>query len=322
MIALRWLAAIVCFASAHLPCAAGEPAYPVRPVRVIVPATAGGATDVQARMFAQILTETMKQPFVVDNRGGGGGVVAAGLVAKSQPDGYTLLMATPFLTLLPALIDKLPYDATRDFVPIALLSKAPYLLVANPGGAATSIKEVVAFAKAKPGSLNLGITSGSGPHLAAAYFASAARITLTFVPYKGAAPALTDVVAGHTDMFFGSVLAALPHVRAGRLRALAVSSVTRSPVLPALPTIAETIVPGYDTGSWFGWMAPAGTPPAIAERLRAELRAAVSAPEISKGMSQEGAIPATESPEQFQKLIAEEIPRWRKIAKDAGLSLQ
>ena len=296
--------------------------YPAKPVRVIVPTAPGGGIDIPARFLAQKLSESLQRPFVVENRGGAGGLIGHGLVAKSTPDGYTLLAVAPLFTIAPALHADLPYDSIRDFAPISLVTKGPFLLLVNASLPVRSVKELIALAKSRPGALDIGVSSGGGSHLAAAWFASLANIKVTLVPYKGTGPVTVDTLAGQLHMFFGNVLSNRSHVKSGRLRALAVSSSERSSVLPELPTIAESGVRGYDVTFWHGWIAPAGTPPAIVAKLNAELAKAVRSPDIIKRLADDGAAPVASTPEAFQQLIALEIPRWRSVVKSAGIRLE
>ncbi len=296
--------------------------YPLKPVRVIVPTAPGGGIDIPARFLAQKLSESLQRPFVVDNRGGAGGLIGHGLVAKSAPDGYTLLAVAPLFTIAPALHPDLPYDSIKDFAPISLVTKGPFLLLVNAALPAKSVKELIALAKSRPGALDIGVSTGGGSHLAAAWFASLANMKVTLVPYKGTGPVTVDTLAGQLHMFFGNVLSNLSHVKSGRLRALAVSSAERTSVLPELPTIAESGVRGYDVTFWHGWIAPAGTPPAIVAKLNVELAKAVRSPDIVKRLAEDGAAPVASTPEAFQQLIALEIPRWRSVVRDAGIRLE
>ena len=292
--------------------------YPAKPVRVIVPAAPGGGIDIPARLFAQMLSDSLKRPFVVDNRAGGGGVIAHELVARSAPDGYTLRAAAPIFTIASAMNTNLPYDPVRDYTPISLVTKGPYLLLVNPAFAAKSVKELIAFAKSSPGALNVGVSTGGGSHLAAALFASMAGMRVALIPYKGSGPVTIDTISGQLHMFFGNVGSSTPHIKSGRLRALAVSGAQRSSVLPELPAIAES-VPGFDVTFWHGWLAPAGTPSAIVRRLNAELARAVRSPEVDKKLAEDGGEPVGSTSEKFRELIAIEIPRWRKVVKEAGI---
>lgn len=309
----------VTISPSRLSFAQGASEYPVKPVRVIVPTAPGGGIDLPARLFAQKLSENLKRPFVVDNRAGAGGVIGTGIVAKAAPDGYTLLAVAPIFTVAPALYPNLPYDPIKDFAPISLVTKGPFLLLVNPAVPAKSVQELIAFAKAKPGALNIGVSAGGGSHLAAAWFISMADIKATLIPYKGSGPVTVDTISGRLHAYFGNVLSNLPHVRAGRLRALAVSSGERSSVLPEFPTIAEAGIKGFDVTFWHGWAAPAGTPPAIVKKLNEALTKAVQAPDIVKKLAEDGTEPVAGAPEQLGRLIAVEVPRWRNVVKQAGI---
>ncbi len=307
----------------RFPFAQGVTDYPTKPVRVILASAPGTAVDVVGRLVAGKLSENLKRQFVVDNRPGAGGTIGMGLAAKSAPDGYTLLSVAPVFTFGPALRPDLPYDPVKDFVPIALVAKAPYLLVVHPSLPVKSAKELIALAKSKPGALDVGVgSSGSFTHLATAYFAFTAKIKVTIIPYKGSGQVMVDAIAGQIHMFFGSVLIALSHVKSGRLRALAVSSAERSSVLPELPTLSESGVRGYDVTFWNGWVAPAGTPAAIVSKLSAELGKAVKSPDVAKNLAEDGGEPVGSTPEQFEQLIATEVPRWRKVVRDSGMRVE
>lgn len=296
--------------------------YPVKPVRVIVASGAGGPSDIQARMLSQKLVESLKRQFVVENRPGAGGTIGYGVAAKAAPDGYTLLTVVPTLTFSPALQANLPFDPLKDFAPIALTARAPYVVATHPALPVKSIRDVIALAKAKPGALSMGQTNGSPNHLAAAWFISMANVDIRVIPYKAFNQVLIDTMAGEIQMLFGAVLNTLPHVKSGKLRAIAVSSRERSAALPQLPTVSESGVPGYDVTGWYGWVAPAGTPPAIVSLLNRELAKAVKLPDVSRALAEVGAEPVGSTPAQFQQLIAEEVPRWRKIVKAAGVRLE
>ena len=314
---ITWLAVLVLPSSVSFGQGTGD--YPAKPVRVIVPVAPGGGLDIAARLFAQKLSENLKRPFVIDNRAGAGSTIGTAFVAKSAPDGYTLLAAANGLTIAPALYPELAYDSVKDFAPISLASKSPFLLLAHPALPAKSVKELIALARSKPGALDMGVASGAGSHLAAAWFTTMANVKVTLIPYKGSGPVTVDTIAGQIHVFFGNVLTNLPHVKSGRLRALAVSGAERSAVLPELPTIAESGLRGYDVTAWTGWLAPAGTPPAIVGKLSAELARVVKSPDMASKLAEDGGEPVGSTPEQFRALIAAEIPRWRKVAAALGL---
>jgi tripartite-type tricarboxylate transporter receptor subunit TctC len=303
--------------------AQGVAGYPTKAIRVIVGAAPGGGTDLRARKFAHAISKNLGQQVVIDNRPGGGNTVGYGLVAQSAPDGYTLGAVTPSLTFSPALRSDLPYDPVKDFAPISLLTKAPFLLLAHPALPVKSVKELIALARARPGALDMGVgSSGSSTHLAAAYFASAADIRVTFIPYKGASQVSIDAISGQIHVFFSGIVSELPHVKSGRLRVLAVTSAGRSSVLPSVPTISEAGVRGYDVTVWHGWVAPARTPAAVVNRLNAELVKAVRSPDVAASLAEQGEEPAGGTPEQFRQLITAEIPRWSSVVKRSGMRVE
>jgi len=298
-------------------------AYPAKPVRVVIGLAPGGGTDIQARLFAQKLSENMGRPFVVENRTGAGGTIAYALTAKSPPDGYTLLGVTSGYTITPAVYSKLPYDPVKDFAPISLVVQAPFLLLAHPSLPVRSVKDLLALARAKPSMLDCGSAGhGSSTHMAFELFRTLAGVKITHIPYKGTGPALVDAMAGQVHMLFGNVLSSLTHVKAGRLRALAVTTAQRSRVLPDLPTITESGVPGYENSTWFGLLAPAGTPAAVLGRLNSELVKASQSPDIVERIAPDGGEPVGSTPEEFGRHLAAEIIRWRKVVKDADIKIE
>ncbi len=312
---------IVCLAAARVHAqSTAVDAYPTKPVRVVVGLAPGGGTDIQARLFAQKLTEYLGRSFIVDNRTGAGGTVAYNYVARSPPDGYTLLAVASGYSITPAVYTKLPYDPVKDFAPISLAVEAPFLLLTHPSLPVKSVKELLALIRAKPDALDFASAGyGSSTHMALALFTTLGKLKVTHVPYKGTGPALTDSVAGQVHGLFANILSCLPYVKVGRLRAMAVSSAKRSAVLPELPTIAEGGVPGYVTTTWHGWLAPAGTPSPIITRLNIELAKAARAPDVAERMAADGGEPIGSSPERFQQLLASEIMRWRKVVQVAGI---
>jgi len=297
--------------------------YPLKPVRVVVGLAPGGGTDIQARLFAQKLTEYLGRSFVVDNRAGAGGTVAYSHVAKSAPDGYTLLAVASGYAITPAVYRKLQYDPIRDFAPVSLAAEAPFLLLTHPSLPVKSPRDLLALLRAKPGALDFGSAGyGSSTHMALALFTYLGKLNITHVPYKGTGPALTDAVSGQVHGLFGNILSCLPHVKSGRLRALAVSSAQRATVVPALPTIAESGVPHYVTTTWHGWLAPAGTAAAVIGKLSGELARAARAPDVSRRLAADGGEAVGSSPEQFQQHIADEIARWRKVVQATGIRVE
>ena len=297
--------------------------YPDKSIRLVVPYSPGGGTDLIARALAQKLTETFGQQVIVENRAGANGNIGMELVAKSAPDGYTLILGlTAQFAVNPGLYKKLSYDPVRDFAPVALLARNPYILVVHPSLPAKSVKEFVALAKARPGQLAFSTSgNGGGAHLATEMLKTLARIDMVHVPYKGAAPAITDLIAGHVQLSFTVWTTAGPHVKTGRLRALGVTTKERSPVIPDLPSIAET-VPGYDTSVWYGVAAPAGTPQEIVAKLNAEILRVLAAPEFRQRIGGvQPVAPSYRSPEQFSDYIRSEVVKWAKVIKDSHVRI-
>ncbi|HYC45007.1 MAG TPA: tripartite tricarboxylate transporter substrate binding protein [Burkholderiales bacterium] len=295
--------------------------YPAKPIRIIVPFAPGGAGDAMVRLIALKLAGPLGQPVVIDNRGGAGGTIGLDACAKAPPDGYTLALSPlSALAIAPSLYAKLPYDSIRDFAPIATLAQGPNMLVAHPSVPATSVKELIAVARARPGRLTYassGPTSLSG--LSGALFASLARVDIVQVPYKGTALGLTEVMGGQVDLMIPDLAVALPHVREKRLRGLASTGAKRSVLAPELPTMAEAGVAGYTIVNWRGLLAPAGTPREIIARLHAEVVKAIALPDLRDALEREGYEPMGDAPAQFAALIRSEIARYAKIVKAAGI---
>jgi tripartite-type tricarboxylate transporter receptor subunit TctC len=297
--------------------------YPARPVRIVIGLAPGGGTDLQARLFAQKLSENLGRPFVVENRTGAGGTIAYAQIAKSPPDGYTLLGVTSGYTITPAVYSNLPYDPVKDFAPISLVAQAPFLFLTHPSLPVRSVKDLLALARTRPAMLDCGTAGhGSSTHMAFELFRTMAGVNITHIPYKGTGPALIDAMAGQVHMLFGNVLSTLTHVKSGRLRALAVTTAKRSRVLPDLPTVSESGVPGYENSTWFGLLAPAGTPAAVLNKLNAELVKTSRSPDIVERLAPDGGEPVGSTPEQFSRHLALEITRWRKVVKDAGMKVE
>ena len=292
--------------------------YPLKPVRVIVGLAPGGGTDYQARLFAQKLSETLRQQFIVDNRLGAGGLIAYHTAANAAPDGYTLLASTPVYAIAPAFNEKARLDPLREFAPVSLLTKAPYLLVVHPAFPGKSFADMMAYAKHNP--LNFGVSGlGTTIHLGAAWIAQATRANLVIVPYKGTGPALNDLLGAQIHATFANMINVSPHIKSGRLRALAVSGGERSRAMPELPTIAESGVPGFDVTTWHGWLAPAGTPPAILERIHTELAKFLRTPALAEKLAVDGGEAVGNSPAEYRRFLVDEIERWRRLAKSTGL---
>lgn len=303
--------------------AAGQ-AYPARPVRVILGVPAGGTPDVLARTVTPSMSELLGQQLVVDNRGGAGGRIGAEIAAKAAPDGYTLFMTSPgALTIAPHVTKNLPYDALKDFIPVSLIATGPFLLIVHPSVPARTIKEVIALDKAAPGKLNYA-SSGSGTpnHMAMELFKSMAGVTFHHVPYKGAPQAVTDLLGGRVSVTMNSIGPVLAHIKAGKLRALGIAGTRRSPALPEVPTIAESGVPGYESGSWMGLLAPARTPQRIIARLNAVAVKSVHSAETHARLEALGAVPVGDSPQQFAARIRREYDQNGKVVKTAGVRIE
>jgi tripartite-type tricarboxylate transporter receptor subunit TctC len=295
------------------------PDYPTKPVRFIVGFTPGGGSDIVARLLGQKLTETWGQAVVVDNRPGAAGMIANEIVAKAPADGYTILVISASFTINPALQRSIAYDPVRDFAPVTLASSAPYVLAINPAVPAQSVKDLLALAKARPGKLNYASAgTGSTLHLAAELFKSLAQVDIVHVPYKGAA-GIPDLIAGAVQMTIAGPPQTLPHVKAGRLRALGVTTIKRSAVLPELPTIAESGVPGYEVDSWYGVLAPAATPKPRVDRLSAAITQALAEPDVKERFAAQGLEPRGTSPEEFAGYVKTDLVKWAKVVRAAGI---
>ncbi len=297
--------------------------YPSKPIRMIVPFPPGGTTDILARAIGAELTKAWGQPVVIENRPGAGGNIGSEAVAKSPGDGYTLLMGTVGTHgINPSLYKKMPYDAVKDFAPVTLVALVPNILVVHPSVPAKSVAELIALAKKQPGKLTYA-SSGNGTsiHLSGALFESLTGVQMVHVPYKGSAPAVTDLLGGQVNMMFDNMPSALPHVKAGKLRPLGVTSAKRSPAVPDVPTIAEAGVKGYEASSWFGVLAPAGTPKDIVAKLNAEIAKSLGTPEMKEKLSSQGAEPVGNTPEQFGAFIRAEIDKWAKVVKASGATV-
>nr|WP_254615991.1 tripartite tricarboxylate transporter substrate binding protein [Cupriavidus basilensis] len=294
--------------------------YPDKPIRLVVPYTPGGVTDLLARAVAKALSERVQQSVIVDNRAGAGGNIGAEVVAKSPADGYTLLMGSAATQAINAsLYKRLPYDHIKDFAPITLVAEMPNILVVNPLIPARNVSELIAYGKANPDKLSFG-SSGTGGtiHLSGELFKSMAGVKMLHVPYKGSAPAVSDLLAGQINLMFDSSVA--PYVKSGKLRALAVTSAKRSPVLPDVPTMAEAGLPGYEATAWFGILAPAGTPPSIVDKLNRNLVAILRDAEMRKWMQSQGADAIGDTPSEFAAYIKTETAKWARVVKEAGVS--
>lgn len=300
--------------------AAAAGSWPQRPVRLIIPYPPGGAGDIIGRLLSSSLGTALGQPFVNDNRGGGGQIIATQMTANAAPDGHTLLLASATHSINPALRKNLPYDTLRDFAPITLVAESPLVFVVHPSLKAAGIKELIALAKTQPGRINYASSGpGSGGHMSVELLKSLTGINLVHIPYKGAGPALVDVVGGQVQLICTSPLPAMPHVRAGRLRALGMTSLKRSPAYPEVPPVADT-VPGYQSTLWYALLAPAGTPPAILKTLHDATVQALAAAQMREQLLALGATPVGNSPQELQSFVRSEIALWTRLVKQANIS--
>lgn len=295
--------------------------YPSKPVRIVVGYPAGGGTDIVARILAENLSKRFGQQFIVENRPGASGQIGADEIARANPDGYNLFMtASPEMAIARALGKKLPYDPVEDFHPISLVTRVPFILVVHPSVQAQSVQELTVLAKKKPGDLNFAsFGAGTSNHLVGELFKSTAGIDIVHVPYKGSAPAMTDLLGGHVDMTFDALAVALPYVEAGKLRGLAVATSQRSPLAPSIPTMAEAGLGEFEGGTWYGLVAPKGTPNEITAKLAEAVREIITSPEVKATLEKRGLVPIGSTPEEFRSFVQSEIKRWGDVAQKAGL---
>ena len=301
---------------------ANSQAYPSKPIRIVVPYAPGGGGDTLARLLSRPLNERLGQFIIVDTRPGAGTIIGTDLVAKATPDGYTLLLNTSAFTINPGLHDKLPFDAMRDFIAVQKLVSLPNVLVVHPSLPANSVSELIHYAKAKPGLTYASSGTGTGAHLAGELFRSMAGLDLVHIPYKGGGAVMPDVIAGRVHMSFATLPSSLPHIKSGKLRALGLASITRSPAFPHLPTISEAGLTGYDASNWMGLFVPAGTPAMIVNRLDAVFREVIRLPDLKEKLLAQGFEPVVVGQQDFTKTIAEEIMKWRKLIKESGAKAQ
>ena len=297
--------------------------FPSRPVRLIVPQSAGGSTDVVARVVAQRMTEALRQNVIVDNRPGAGSLNGTELVAKAVPDGHTVLVVAASFTINPAIRKDLPFDPIRDFTPVSQLVTLPHILVVHPSVAATSVRELIALAKAKPGVLNYGISGiATSTHMAGELFMYLTGTRMVSIPYKGGAPGMTALLGGEVQLYFATISTAIPHIRSGKLRALGVTTLKRSVAAPEFPTIAEAGVPGYEHSSWVGMLAPAKIPQPVLTKLNGESVRALQAPEVKTLLLREGLEATGSSPGEFDAVIRSEVAKWIKVARVAKIQAE
>jgi tripartite-type tricarboxylate transporter receptor subunit TctC len=293
--------------------------YPIRPVRMVVPFSPGGSTDTLARIVGQKLTERSGQPVIIENRAGAGGHIGAEQVAKSAPDGYTLLLGGVPHAISASLYSKLPYDMARDLTAIAEVASFPSAIVLHPSLPANSVKELIALARTRPGRLSFGSAGiGSPNHLSLELFQTMAGVSMVHVPYKGSGQLVGDLLAGQVQLASMGLPVAVPHVQSGKLRAIAVTGAARSPLLPEVPTVSEAGLPGFEVTSWYGVFGPAGLPADIVAKLNSEIGSAVTAPEVKERLAALGAEPSVKAPDQFGRYVREEIAKWAKVVKDSG----
>ena len=313
---------LVVFVAAIVPPAGSAFAqpYPAKPVRIVVPSSAGGGTDIVARIIAPDLGKRLGQQVVIDNRPGAGTMIGIEIVAKSPADGYTLLMGLSTLAINSALYKKVPYDPVRDFAPITQVVSSASIIVVHPSVPVKTVKELIAFARARPDQLNYASAgTGTYPHMTMELFLSMAKLRMVHIPYKGTGPAMIDMLAGHTAVMAATILTGMPQIRAGRLRPLGITSTARSSVAPEIPTIAEAGLPGFESVQWYGLLAPAKTPNDIVTRLHAEMVQILRQADIKERFAGDGADPVGDSPAQFARFIQSELPKWAKVAREAGI---
>jgi tripartite-type tricarboxylate transporter receptor subunit TctC len=319
------VARIACAALAASTAAAAfaQAGYPSKPVRIVVPSSAGGGTDIVARILAPELSKRLGQQVVIDNRPGAGTMIGIEIASKAPPDGYTLLMGLSTLAINSALYKKVPYDPQRDFAPITQAVSSASIIVVHPSVPVKTLKELIAFARARPGQLNYASAgTGTYPHMTMELFLSMAKLKMVHIPYKGTAPAMIDMVAGQVATMAATILTGMPQIRAGRLRPLGITSAARSPIVPDIPTVAEAGLTGYESVQWYGMLAPAKTPRDIVNRLHTEVTGVLKQPEIKARFAGDGADTVGSSPDEFTRYIQSELVKWAKVARDAGIQAE
>ncbi len=318
----RNLKILIVLFGAVLAGAAAAQTYPAKPVRIVVPFAAGGGVDVTARILAQGLSERLGQTVLVENRTGASGIIGTEFVARSAPDGYTLLVGTQTTQAVVPAMYKTGYDGARDFTPVTVIATSPLMIVVHPSLPVRTVKDLIALAKARPGQLTFGAASGGAPHMAGELFKLTTKVDMLFVPYKGEGPAVSDAMGGQISTVFSNLPVVLPLVRTGRLRGIAVTSAQRVPTATEFPTVAESGLPGFEASTWFGCLAPAGTPADIINKLNAESARALNAPAVKERMAGMGLFVVAGKPGEFADLLKKEIPRWAKVVKDSGVKPQ
>jgi tripartite-type tricarboxylate transporter receptor subunit TctC len=316
------MAAAIILAGWQAP-AVAQPAYPAKPIRIISPFAPGGGNDAICRAVAPKLTEGLKQQVIIESRPGANGIIGAEIAARAAPDGYTIVLIPSAHVSNATLYKKLPFDAVKDFTAISLVGWSPLVLASHPSLPAKNVKELIAFAKARPGQLTYGSSGvGASGHLAGAMFDNMTGTRMIHIPYKGMALAVTDIIGGQITLTFGTNLSVVPHVRTGRLRALAITSAQRSPALPDLPTVAESGVPGYEASLWYGFAGPARLPADIVNRLNAEIVNAVKQQDVTERLAGQGVEPRTNTPEEFSRLMVSDLKRWAEVVRRAGVTVE
>jgi tripartite-type tricarboxylate transporter receptor subunit TctC len=315
---LKWPLRLAGLALALAACTASAQQFPHKQMRIIVPYAAGGGTDILARLFAQKLSDSWGQTVIVENRPGADGIIGAEIITQSPPDGHNLMLVVAAHVINPSLKLKMPFDVIKDFTAVTLVAASPWVVVVNPGVPAKNIRELIALAKAQPGKLNFGSSEPSS-RLAGELFKAEAGVDLLHVPYKGGSQIMTDMLGGHIQVGFTSVLTVLQHYKSGKLRVLGVGGKTRAPSMPDIPTVIEAGLPGYDTSAWYGMYAAPGTPNEIATRIQREMARIAALPDVKERLSQLGAQPVTSTPEEFAEFTRSEYAKYAKIVKDAGM---
>jgi len=317
-----WKLLCVAALAAATPVASLAQSFPTKPIRMLVAYAPGGGTDILARTIAQAMGDNLGQSVIVENKPGAGSQLATDIVAKAPPDGYTIMMATIAHSINPGLYKTLPYDSLKDFAPVSLVASVPLIILVSPSVPVSNVKELIALAKEKPGQLNYAMATGSMPHLAGEMFKSAVGVQITPIPFKGNSPAYPDLMAGRVQLMFDALSSGLPQVTSGKLKGIAVTSAQRSQAAPNIPTVAESGVPGFEAEPWYGILAPAGTPPAVVNRLNAAIHKAVATPAVRDKLLSLGYTIKVDSPAEFTAYVKSETEKWTKVVKDSGATAE